>query len=184
MDSWKQWIWHQLENLSLLLSWLSCFLSTHVSFWHFFYTGPSSVETIFSSLPGSMFKPSPFTKMIITPHFPPHTLFHWTDTIFIMADQLPLAKLSIQNKMGPPAENMQPIKTKKAHPSNPATLHHPCSLDTLTSLTNKWSAMTHPLQATVMGFNGMTILYGHYYFHQDWVVLTHAFATSTTATTV
>jgi hypothetical protein len=35
-----------------------------------------------------------------------------------------------------------------------------------------------------MGFNGMTISYGHYYFHQDRVLLTHAFATSTTATTV
>jgi hypothetical protein len=35
-----------------------------------------------------------------------------------------------------------------------------------------------------MGFNGMTILYGHYYFHQDQVLLTHAFATSTAATTV
>ena len=44
--------------------------------------------------------------------------------------------------------------------------------------------MTHPLRATVMGFNGMTISYGHYYFHQDRVLLTHAFATSTTATTV
>jgi hypothetical protein len=44
--------------------------------------------------------------------------------------------------------------------------------------------MTHPLRATVMGFNGMTISYGHYYFHQDQVLLTHAFATSTTTTTV
>jgi hypothetical protein len=35
-----------------------------------------------------------------------------------------------------------------------------------------------------MGFNGMTISYGHYYFHQDRVLLTHAFATSMTATTV
>jgi hypothetical protein len=95
-----------------------------------------------------------------------------------------LAKLSIQNKMCPPAGNMQPIKTKKAHPSTPTTLRHPCSLDTLPSPTNKWSAMTHPLRATVMGFNGMTILYEHYYFHQDRVLLTHAFATSTTATTV
>jgi hypothetical protein len=101
-----------------------------------------------------------------------------------MADQLPLAKLSIQNKMCPPAGNMQPVKTKKAHPSNPATLRHPCSLDTLPSPTNEWSAMTHPLRATVMGFNGMTILYGHYYFHQDQVLVMHAFATSTTATTV
>jgi hypothetical protein len=35
-----------------------------------------------------------------------------------------------------------------------------------------------------MGFNGMTISYGHYYFHQDRVLLTHTLATSTTATTV
>jgi hypothetical protein len=101
-----------------------------------------------------------------------------------MADRLPLAELFIQNEMCTPAENMQLIKTKNAHPSNLATLRHPCSLDTLPSPTNKWSAMTHPLRATVMGFNGMTILYGHYYFHQDQVLLTHAFATSMTATTV
>jgi hypothetical protein len=44
--------------------------------------------------------------------------------------------------------------------------------------------MTHPLWATVMGFNGMTISYSHYYFHQDCVLLTHAYTTSTTATTV
>ena len=30
----------------------------------------------------------------------------------------------------------------------------------------------------------MTISYAHYYFHQDRVLLTHAYATSTTATTV
>jgi hypothetical protein len=34
------------------------------------------------------------------------------------------------------------------------------------------------------GINGMTISYGHYYFHQDCVPLTHAYTTSTTATTV
>jgi hypothetical protein len=44
--------------------------------------------------------------------------------------------------------------------------------------------MTHPLRAIVMGFNGMTISYGHYYFHQDQVLLPHTFATSTTATTI
>jgi hypothetical protein len=44
--------------------------------------------------------------------------------------------------------------------------------------------MTHPLWDTVMGFNGMTISYGHYYFHQDCVLLTHAYITSMTATTV
>jgi hypothetical protein len=44
--------------------------------------------------------------------------------------------------------------------------------------------MTHPLQATVMGFNDMTISYGHYYFHQDQALFTHDFATSMTATTI
>ena len=44
--------------------------------------------------------------------------------------------------------------------------------------------MTHSLQATVMGFNGMIILYAHYYNHQDHVLLTQAYAMSTTATTV
>ncbi len=101
-----------------------------------------------------------------------------------MVDRLPLAKLSIQIKMCPPAGNMQPVKTKKAHSSNPATLRHPCSLNTPPSPTNKWSAMTRSLRITVMGFNGMTILYGHYYFYQDQILLTHAFPTSMTATTV
>jgi hypothetical protein len=44
--------------------------------------------------------------------------------------------------------------------------------------------MTHPLQATVLGFNDMIISYAHYYFHQDHVLLTHAYTTSMTATTV
>ena len=35
-----------------------------------------------------------------------------------------------------------------------------------------------------MGLNGMTISYAHYYFHQYPVLLTHTYATSTTATTV
>jgi hypothetical protein len=101
-----------------------------------------------------------------------------------MADRLPLAELSIQNEICPHAETMQPIKTKKVHPLNPPELSHPCSPNTLPSLANKWSAMTHPLQATIMGFKGMTISYAHYYFHQDHVLLTHAYATSTTATTI
>ncbi len=103
----------------------------------------------------------------------------------IMADRLPLAKLSIQDRIGQHDETMQPIKTKKIHPSNlPRLRHHPCSLDMLPFPTNKWSAMTHPLRATVMGFNGMTISYGHYYFQQNCVLLTHAYTTSMTATTV
>ena len=44
--------------------------------------------------------------------------------------------------------------------------------------------MTHPLWATVLGFNGMIISYSHYYFHQDCVLLTHAYATSTITTNV
>jgi hypothetical protein len=35
-----------------------------------------------------------------------------------------------------------------------------------------------------MGLNGMIISYAHYNFHQDPVLLTHAYAASMTATTV
>jgi hypothetical protein len=101
-----------------------------------------------------------------------------------MADRLPLAELSIQNKLRPPTETTQPIKTKKAHPSNLPKLRHPCSLNIFPSPANKWSHMTHPLWATIMGFNGMIISYAYYYFHQDRVLLTHAYVASTTATTV
>ena len=63
------------QRNSLLLSRLSCFLSTHVSLLRFFYTGPWSMETIFS-LSGSTFKPSQnhLRKTITTPH-PPHIPF-------------------------------------------------------------------------------------------------------------
>ena len=114
-------------------------------------------------------------KMIITPHYSTYHFSLNQHKHIIMADQLPLAKLSIQNKIHQHDETTQPIKTKKIHPLNPPRLRHPCSLDTLPSPTNKWSAMTHPLRATVMGFNGMTISYGHYYFYQDRVLLTHAY---------
>jgi hypothetical protein len=104
-----------------------------------------------------------------------------------MADHLPLAELSIQNKIDSPTKTMQPIKRKKVHTSKTPKLRHPCSLDTLPSPANKWSAMTHPLRAlraTVLRFNGMIISYAHYYFHQDHVLLTRTYATSTTSTTV
>ena len=42
----------------LLLSCISCFLSTHVSFWYFFYTGPGSTENRFFFLTGCVFDPS------------------------------------------------------------------------------------------------------------------------------
>ena len=101
----------------------------------------------------------------------------------IMTDPIPLVELSIQNKIHSPAETTS-TKTKKVHSSNLPKLLHPCSLDTLPSPVNKWSAIIHPLQAIVMGFNGMTISYAHYYFHQDRVLLTHAYVTSMAATTV
>ena len=100
-----------------------------------------------------------------------------------MTDRIPLAELSIQNKIHPTAETTS-TKTKKVHSWNLPKLLHPCSLDTLPSPVNKWSDITHPLQATVMGFNGMTISYAHYHFHQNRVILAHAYATSTAATTV
>jgi hypothetical protein len=84
----------------------------------------------------------------------------------------------------PPADPMQPIKTKKVRLSRSPILPHPLSLDTLPSPTNKWSAMTHPLCATIMGFCGMVVLYAHFYFHCGQVLLVHAYAMSTTATTV
>jgi hypothetical protein len=168
--------------LFLLLSHLSCFLSTHVSFWYFFYTGPGSTEKRFF-LAGSAFEPSS-PQRIITPHYSTYHFSLNQHKHIIMAYQLPLAELSIQNKIHQHDETSQPIKTKKMHPSNPPRLRHPCSLDTLPSPTNKWSTMTHPLRATVMGFDGMTISYGHYYFRQDCVLLTHTYTMSTTATTV
>ena len=47
-----------------------------------------------------------------------------------------LAKLSIQNKMCPPAGNMQPIKTKKAHPLRPRYVTHAASTHSHPQLTN------------------------------------------------
>ena len=70
------------------------------------------------------------------------------------------------------------IKSKKLH------LPHPCSLEVLPSPTNKWSAITHPIKARVVGYLGYHISYKHYYFHQSRVLLTKAFAASTTASTV
>ncbi len=44
--------------------------------------------------------------------------------------------------------------------------------------------MTHPIQATILGSHGMAISYTHFYFHHGQALLTHAYATSTTATAV
>ncbi len=102
-----------------------------------------------------------------------------------MANRLPLAKLSIQNKQPtPPTESTQPIKTKKTHPLQPPKLTHPCSLDVLPSPRDKWSTTTPPLQATIMGFKGMPISYAHFYFHNSCVLLTHTYAMSMSTTTI
>ena len=151
-------------------------------FWYFFNTGPGSTDFFFFSqavcLNHLHHKNNCHTSFLHTPIFIESTQH------IIMADRLPLAELSIQNKIRPPAETTQPIKTKKVHPSNLPKLCHPCSLNVLSSLANKWSAMTHPLRATVMGFKDMIILYAHYYLYQDLVLLSHTYTTSTTATTV
>ena len=63
-------------------------------------------------------------------------------------------------------------------------LPHPCSLDVLPSPTDKWSATTHPIKAWVAGYYSYHISYKHFFFHQSRVLLTKAFAVSTTASTV
>ncbi len=70
------------------------------------------------------------------------------------------------------------IKTKKLR------LPHPCSLDVLPSPIDKWSTTTRPIKAWVIGYLGYHISYKHFYFHQSRILLTKAFATSTTASTV
>jgi hypothetical protein len=62
----------------------------------------------------------------IHPPHPPHKNTHHTNIISNMADRLPLAKLSIQNKQPtPPTETTQPIKTKKNCPLQSPKLPHP-----------------------------------------------------------
>ena len=70
------------------------------------------------------------------------------------------------------------IKTLSLH------LPHSLGLDALPSHTDKWSARTHPIKAQVVGYLEYHISYKHFYFHQGRVLLTKAFAVSTTASTV
>jgi hypothetical protein len=63
-------------------------------------------------------------------------------------------------------------------------LPHPCSLDVFPSLTDKWSATTHPIKGEIFGFINSTISYQHFYFHQGFVLHTKVFAISTTARTI
>jgi hypothetical protein len=58
------------------------------------------------------------------------------------------------------------------------------NLDVLPSPTNKWSTTTHPIKGEIFGFINSPISYHHFYFHQDHILHTKAFAISTTAMTV
>ena len=70
--------------------------------------------------------------------------------------------------------------TKKTLPRLP----HPLSLNILVSPINNWSATSHPIRGWIMGYKGAIISYRHFYFHNDRVLHTKAFAASTTATTI
>ena len=72
------------------------------------------------------------------------------------------------------------LKMKTTLPRIP----HPLSLNVLPSSINKWSTTSHPIKGFVIGYMGLTISYRHFYFHNDQVLQTKAFAVSTTATTV
>ena len=72
------------------------------------------------------------------------------------------------------------LKTRKPL----SRLPHPLRLNVLPSSVNKWSATSHPIRGQVMGYRGTHISYHHFYFHNNRVLQTKAFAVSTTATTV
>jgi hypothetical protein len=87
--------------------------------------------------------------------------------------------LPLNTNTAPPTDTApEKIKKKKLR------LPHPCSLDVLPSPTDKWSVTTHPIKAWVIGYLGYHISYKHFFFHQSCVLLTKAFATSTTTSTV
>lgn len=75
-------------------------------------------------------------------------------------------------------------KTTDTKGSKSVHLPHPCSLQLLPSPTDKWSATTHPIKGRVVGYHGYHLSYEHFYFHRSRVLLTKAFAVSTTASTV
>jgi hypothetical protein len=92
------------------------------------------------------------------------------------ASRPPLGPLNKQQ----PSSTVTKLKTKKTLTHLP----HPLSLNVLPSPTNKWSATTHPIKGYVLGYLGFTISYHHFYFHNDQVLQTEVFSTSTTATTI
>jgi hypothetical protein len=144
-------------------------------FGHFFYKRSGSKRNSFFSYRLIRFEPTMLQQQLstYTPHLlliklTVHTKQHTT-----MVDRLSLANLSIQNMTHPPAEITQPIKTKKAHLLKLPNLSHSLSLDILPSPTDRW-----------MGFFSIIISYAHFYFYCDQVLLTHAYAASTTAITI
>ena len=92
----------------------------------------------------------------------------------------PLLPLTTNIAAPPPTDKAPTTEIKKKK----LRLPHPCSLDVLPSPTDKWSATTHPIKAWVVGYYGYHISYKHFFFHQSRVLLTKAFAVSTTASTV
>jgi hypothetical protein len=72
------------------------------------------------------------------------------------------------------------LKTKETLPRLP----HPLSLNVFPLPVNKWSATSHPIRGLIMGYKRIPISYHHFYFHNDRVLQTKAFAASTTATTI
>ena len=98
-------------------------------------------------------------------------------TSFELPTRGPLLSLTSNTKRTN-EQSTNTIKTLKLH------LPHSSGLGVLPSPTNQWSATTHPIKAQVVGYLGYHISYKHFYFHQERVLLTKAFATSTTASTV
>jgi len=93
----------------------------------------------------------------------------------------PLLPLTTNIAAPPPTDKAPTTKIKK---KKKLRLPHPCSLNVLPSPTNKWSATTHPIKAWLVGYYDYHISYKHFFFHQSRVLLTKAFAVSTTASTV
>ena len=95
------------------------------------------------------------------------------------------SSILLDENIGPPPGQMRTLPQLASKiKTMPLRLPHPCSLDVLPSTTDKWSATTHPNKGEIFGSVNYTLSYQHFYFHQDRVLHTKAFAVSTTATTV
>ncbi len=91
----------------------------------------------------------------------PHSTTHDKRNADPLPSHPPLALLN--NNEQKPTGDTTKLKTKKNLPY----LLHPLSLNVLPSLTNKWSATTHPIKGYVLGYLGFTISYRHFYFYNN-----------------